>query len=50
MGNPIDYAFTKGGMINLTRYLASYLGPYNIRVNCPCRAASKRRKWLHRLS
>jgi NAD(P)-dependent dehydrogenase (short-subunit alcohol dehydrogenase family) len=34
MGNPIDYAFTKGGMINLTRYLASYLGPYNIRVNC----------------
>jgi len=34
MVNPIDYAFTKGGMINLTRYLASYLGPYNIRVNC----------------
>ena len=34
MINPIDYAFAKGGMVNLTRYLASFLAPYNIRVNC----------------
>ena len=31
--NPIDYHFAKGGMIQMTRYLASYLGPYGIRVN-----------------
>jgi NAD(P)-dependent dehydrogenase (short-subunit alcohol dehydrogenase family) len=31
---PVNYAFAKGGMINLTRYLASFLAPYNIRVNC----------------
>ncbi len=31
--NPINYAFSKGGLINLTRYLASWLGPYNVRVN-----------------
>jgi len=34
MSNPVNYAFAKGGMINLTRYLASFLAPYNIRVNC----------------
>ncbi|MBD3170560.1 MAG: SDR family oxidoreductase [candidate division Zixibacteria bacterium] len=28
------YAAAKGGMINFTRYLASYLGEYNIRANC----------------
>ena len=32
--NPVNYAFSKGGMVNLTRYLASYLAPYNVRVNC----------------
>jgi NAD(P)-dependent dehydrogenase (short-subunit alcohol dehydrogenase family) len=33
MTMPAAYAVIKGGMINFTRYLASYLGAYNIRVN-----------------
>ena len=28
------YSAIKGGIINFTRYLASYYGAYNIRVNC----------------
>ncbi|MDO4228181.1 MAG: SDR family oxidoreductase [Capnocytophaga sp.] len=28
------YSAIKGGLINFTRYLASYYGKYNIRVNC----------------
>lgn len=28
------YSAIKGGLINFTRYLASYLGSHNIRVNC----------------
>lgn len=34
MTMPVEYAAIKGGIINLTKYLASYLGKYNIRVNC----------------
>lgn len=33
MTMPVEYAAIKGAIINLTRYLASYLGGYNIRVN-----------------
>ena len=29
-----DYFFHKGGMVNLTRFFASYYGPRSIRVNC----------------
>jgi len=31
---PAAYAAIKGGIINLTKYLAAYFGPSNIRVNC----------------
>jgi len=34
MTMPAAYAAIKGGVINFTRYLASYYGKYNIRVNC----------------
>ena len=34
MTMPVEYAAIKGAIINLTKYLASYLGEYNIRVNC----------------
>ena len=33
MTMPVEYAAIKGGIINLTKYLASYMGRYNIRVN-----------------
>lgn len=32
--SPAGYAAIKGGIINFSRYLASYFGKYNIRVNC----------------
>jgi NAD(P)-dependent dehydrogenase (short-subunit alcohol dehydrogenase family) len=32
--NSAAYSFAKGGMINFSRYLASYLAPFGIRVNC----------------
>jgi NAD(P)-dependent dehydrogenase (short-subunit alcohol dehydrogenase family) len=31
---PSEYPIIKGGIIQFTRYLAVYLAPYNIRVNC----------------
>jgi NAD(P)-dependent dehydrogenase (short-subunit alcohol dehydrogenase family) len=31
---PAAYSAIKGGIINFTRYLASYFGPWNIRANC----------------
>ena len=33
MTSPGAYSAIKGGIINLTRYLASYYGPYNLRFN-----------------
>jgi len=34
MKNPGEYAFAKGGMIQLTRYLATFYAKDGIRVNC----------------
>lgn len=36
MTMPAAYSAIKGGIINLTRYLSSYLGKNNIRVNAIC--------------
>jgi len=33
---PMAYSAIKGGIVNLSRYLASYFGPYGIRVNSIC--------------
>ena len=33
MTMPAGYAAIKGGLINLTRYMASYFGPDKIRIN-----------------
>lgn len=32
--SPAAYSAIKGGVINFTRYLASYYGKYNVRINC----------------
>lgn len=34
--SPAEYCAVKGGIINFTRYMSSYLGKYNVRVNCVC--------------
>jgi NAD(P)-dependent dehydrogenase (short-subunit alcohol dehydrogenase family) len=34
MTSPAAYAAIKGGIVNFSRYLASYYGAYNVRVNC----------------
>lgn len=34
INTPPIYAASKGGVVNFTRYLATTLAPYNIRVNC----------------
>lgn len=36
MTGPMAYSAIKGGIVNLTRYMASYFGPYNVRVNNVC--------------
>jgi len=36
MTSSIIYSAVKGGIVNLGRYLASYFGKYNIRVNTVC--------------
>lgn len=33
---PVIYSAVKGGIVNLSRYLASYYGKHNIRVNTVC--------------
>jgi NAD(P)-dependent dehydrogenase (short-subunit alcohol dehydrogenase family) len=32
--SPAAYSAIKGGLINFSRYLASYYGKYNVRINC----------------
>ena len=36
MTTPMAYSAIKGGIINFSRYLASYFGKYNIRINNVC--------------
>ena len=34
INSPVAYASSKGAIINLTRYMATHLCDYDIRVNC----------------
>ena len=34
MSSPVSYAISKAGVVQLTKYLASYYREQNIRVNC----------------
>lgn len=34
IGSAAQYSAIKGGIINLTRYLASYYGKQGVRLNC----------------
>ncbi len=36
MTMPVAYSLIKGGIVNFSRYLATYFAPYNIRVNALC--------------
>lgn len=36
MKQPPDYTYVKGGMINFTRYIATYFGKQGVRANCIC--------------
>lgn len=36
INSPVAYATSKGGIINLTKYMATHLAEFNIRVNCLC--------------
>lgn len=45
--SPAAYSAIKGGIINLTRYLASYYGPQGIRVNCVSPGGIKDEKNQH---
>lgn len=36
MTSPAAYSAIKGGIVNFTKYLATYYAPYNIRVNAIC--------------
>ena len=36
MTMPAAYSMIKGGIVNLSRYLATYYAPYGIRVNAIC--------------
>ncbi|RZK22898.1 MAG: SDR family oxidoreductase [Flavobacterium sp.] len=53
--SPAAYSAIKGGVINFSRYLAAYYGPYNVRVNCVSPGGildekNQHRSFIHRYS